>query len=118
VETCSQTFSKTWRIFPKSHGFFSFVQFGLRPDSSKHHIRVCVCLTDQFAFFSRADSGVLLATINVQFKCPLLPSPSINPPRMSSEIKQHPPPEYRQLKTIRTLLQQAPAALENFACPS
>jgi hypothetical protein len=45
---------------------FAIVQFGLRSDTSKHHIRVCVCLAAQFAFFSRADSGVLLTTINAQ----------------------------------------------------
>ena len=48
------------------HMFAIIVQFGLRPDASKHHIRVCACLTTQFVFFSRADSGVLLTTINVQ----------------------------------------------------
>jgi hypothetical protein len=79
---------------------FAIVQFGLRPDTSKHHIRVCVCLTAQFAFFSRADSGVLLAAINVQVSSSTLSI--INPPRMSPEIKRHPPPEYRQFKTIRT----------------
>ncbi len=42
------------------------VRFDLRPNSSKHHIRVCVCLTAQFAFFSRADSDVLLTVINAQ----------------------------------------------------
>ena len=51
--------------FPAEH-IFAIVQFGLRPDALKHHIRVCACLTAQFAFFSRADSGVLLAVINVQ----------------------------------------------------
>ena len=49
-------------VFPSEH-MFAIVQFGLRPDDSKHHIRVCVCLTAQFVFFSRADSGVLLTTI-------------------------------------------------------
>jgi hypothetical protein len=33
------------------------VQFGLRPEVSKHHIRVCDCLTVQFAFSIRSDSG-------------------------------------------------------------
>ena len=37
----------------------TIVHFGLRPNASKHHIRVCACLAAQFAFFSRADSGVL-----------------------------------------------------------
>jgi hypothetical protein len=45
---------------------FTIVRYGLRPNASKHHIRVCSCLTVQFAFFSRADSGVLLTTINLQ----------------------------------------------------
>jgi hypothetical protein len=34
--------------------------------SASHHIRVCACLAAQFAFFSRADSGVLLTAINAQ----------------------------------------------------
>jgi hypothetical protein len=52
-------------VFPAEH-MFAIVQFGLHPDSSKHHIRVCACLSTQFVFFSRADSGVLLSSINVQ----------------------------------------------------
>ena len=44
----------------------TIVHFGLRPNVSKHHIRVCACLAAQFAFFSRADSGVLLTAINAQ----------------------------------------------------
>jgi hypothetical protein len=54
-------------VFP-AENMFAIVQFGLRSDASKHHIRatVCVCLTTQFAFFSHADSGVLLSAINVQ----------------------------------------------------
>jgi hypothetical protein len=51
--------------FPAEH-MFAIVQFGLRPDASNHQVRVCACLTVQFAFFSRADSGVLLTVINVQ----------------------------------------------------
>ena len=50
--------------FPSEH-MFAIVQFGLRPDTSKHHIRVCVCLSAQFGFFSHPDSGVLLSDINV-----------------------------------------------------
>jgi hypothetical protein len=42
------------------------VQFGLRPDASRHHIQECACLAAHFAFFSRADSGVLLTVINAQ----------------------------------------------------
>ncbi len=45
---------------------FTIVHFGLRPNASRYHIRVCACLTTQFAFFSRVDSGVLLTTINEQ----------------------------------------------------
>jgi hypothetical protein len=45
---------------------FTIVRYGLRPNASKHHIRVCACLAAQFAFFSRADSGVLLTAINAQ----------------------------------------------------
>ena len=51
--------------FPAEH-MFAIVQFGLRPDASKHQVRVCACLAAQFAFFSRADSGVLLTAINAQ----------------------------------------------------
>ena len=85
--------------FPAEH-MFVIVQFGLRPDASNHHIRVCVCLSAQFAFFSRADSGVLLSTINVQTSDSTF---SINQSTNNvGEIKEHPPPEYRQLKTILT----------------
>ncbi len=52
-------------VFPAEH-MFTIVRYGLRPNASKHHIRVCACLTTQFAFFSRADSGVLLTVINAQ----------------------------------------------------
>jgi hypothetical protein len=44
----------------------TIVMYGLRPDASKHQIRVCACLAAQSAFFSRADSGVLLTAINAQ----------------------------------------------------
>ena len=46
-------------VFPAEHMFTTVIMFGRRPNASKHHIRVCVCLAAQFAFFSRADSGVL-----------------------------------------------------------
>jgi hypothetical protein len=52
-------------VFPAEH-MFTNVRYALRPNVSKHHIRVCACLEAQFAFFSRADSGVLLTVINVQ----------------------------------------------------
>ena len=52
-------------VFPAEH-MVTIVHFGLRPNASKHHIRVCACLTSQFVFFSRADSGVLLTVINAQ----------------------------------------------------
>ncbi len=42
------------------------MQFGLRPDAYRHHIQECACLAVHFAFFSRADSGVLLTAINAQ----------------------------------------------------
>jgi hypothetical protein len=51
--------------FPAGH-MFTIVLYGLRPNASKHHIRVCACLAAQYAFFSRADSGVLLTVINAQ----------------------------------------------------
>jgi hypothetical protein len=51
--------------FPAEY-MFAIVQFGLRPDVSKHHIRVCASLTAQFVFFILTDSGVLLSGINVQ----------------------------------------------------
>jgi hypothetical protein len=53
-------------VFPAEH-MFTIVMYGLRPNASRHHIRVCACLTSQFVFFSRADSGVLLTVINVHF---------------------------------------------------
>jgi hypothetical protein len=43
---------------------FTIVMFGLRPNASRYLIRVCACLAMQFAFFSRADSGVLLTAID------------------------------------------------------
>jgi hypothetical protein len=49
--------------FPTEH-MLTIVMYGLRPDASKHQIRVCACLVAQFAFFSRADSGVHLTAIN------------------------------------------------------
>ena len=42
--------------FPTEH-MLTIVMYGLRPNASKHQIRVCACLVAQFAFFSRADSG-------------------------------------------------------------
>ncbi len=51
--------------FPAEH-MFTIVRYCLRPNASKHHIRVCACLVAQFAFFCRADSGVLLTVINAQ----------------------------------------------------
>jgi hypothetical protein len=39
--------------FPSEH-MFTIVIYDLRPNSSKHHIRVYVCLTTQFSFFSRS----------------------------------------------------------------
>jgi hypothetical protein len=52
-------------VFPSEH-IFTIVRYGLRPNASKHHIRVCACLAEQFAFFSRTDSGFLLTAINAQ----------------------------------------------------
>ncbi len=52
-------------VFDTEH-MFTIVMYGLRPNASRHHIRVCACLVAQFAFFSRADSGVLLTVINAQ----------------------------------------------------
>jgi hypothetical protein len=52
-------------VFPEEH-MFTNVRYALRTNVSKHHIRVCACLAAQFAFFSRADSGVLLTVINTQ----------------------------------------------------
>jgi hypothetical protein len=51
--------------FPAEH-MFAIVQFGLRPDASRYHIQGCAGLAAQFAFFSRADSSVLLTAINDQ----------------------------------------------------
>jgi hypothetical protein len=52
-------------VFPVEH-MFTIVMYGLRPNASRHHIRVCACLTAQFVFFSRTDSGVLLTAVNDQ----------------------------------------------------
>ena len=52
-------------VFPVEH-MVTVVHFDLRPNTSKHHIRVCACLAAQFTFFSRTDSGVLLTDINEQ----------------------------------------------------
>jgi hypothetical protein len=49
----------------KKH-MFTIVMYDLRPNAFRHHIRVCACMTAQFAFFSRDDSGVLLTVINDQ----------------------------------------------------
>jgi hypothetical protein len=51
--------------FPAEH-MLTIVMYGLRPNASKPQIRVCACLAAQFAFFSRADSGVLLTAVNAQ----------------------------------------------------
>ena len=45
--------------FPASY-MLSILKHGLKDTTSSHHIRVCACLTAQFAFFSRADSGINL----------------------------------------------------------
>ena len=42
---------KSTTTFPVEH-MFTIVIYDLRPNASKHHIRVYVCLTTQFAFFS------------------------------------------------------------------
>ena len=60
---CSNRIKVT--AFPAEH-MVTIVHFGLRPNASKHHIRVCACLAAQFVFFSRSDSGVLLTAINAQ----------------------------------------------------
>ena len=52
-------------VFPAEH-MFTIVMYGLRPNASRHRIRVCACLVSQLAFFSRADSGVLLTAIMAQ----------------------------------------------------
>jgi hypothetical protein len=52
--------------FPAEHMFTIVVTYGPRPNAFRHHIRVCACLAAQFAFFSRADSGVLLTAIMAQ----------------------------------------------------
>jgi hypothetical protein len=43
----------------------SILRHGLQDSSSSHHVRVCACLTAQFAFFSRADSGINLLAEDV-----------------------------------------------------
>ncbi len=85
--------------FPAEH-MVTIVHFGLRPNASKHDIRVCACLAAQFVFFSRADSGVLLTAINAQVSDSTVPS--IRQSRMSHAIKVYPLRECPQLKTIPT----------------
>jgi hypothetical protein len=72
--------------FPAEH-MLTIVMYGLRPNASKYQIRVCACLAAQFAFFSRADSGVLLTVINAQVSDTR--SPSIRLPRISLGTKPH-----------------------------
>ncbi len=72
--------------FPAEH-MLTIVMYGLRPNASKYQIRVCACLAAQFAFFSRADSGVLLTAINAQVSDTR--SPSIRLPRISLGTKPH-----------------------------
>ena len=63
----------------------------------------CVCVSDCSICLLQPRRYLQVSFWQIStFKCPLLPSPSINPPKMSPEIKRHPPPEYRQLKTIHT----------------
>jgi hypothetical protein len=64
---------------------------------------VCACLAAQFAFFSRADSGVLLTDINVQGTSSTF---SINQSAKNVARIQAAPssslPECSQFKTIQT----------------
>ncbi len=50
--------------FPAS--YMSIIIHGLKDITSSHHVRVCVCLTSQFAFYSRADSGINLLAEDVE----------------------------------------------------
>ena len=50
--------------FPASY-MLSILTHGLLDTTSSHHVRVCACLTAQFAFFSRADSGINLLAEDV-----------------------------------------------------
>jgi hypothetical protein len=43
----------------------SILTHGLLDTTSSHHVRVCACLTAQFAFFSKADSGINLLAEDV-----------------------------------------------------
>jgi hypothetical protein len=52
---------------------------GLQDTTSSHHVRLCACLTAQFDFFSRADSGINLLAEDVR---------STSRPRISSVLKQ------------------------------
>jgi hypothetical protein len=77
---------------------------------------VCACLAAQFAFFSRADSGVLLTVINVQATSSTF---SINHSATNvARIKLLPLPECFSSRRFRQLCQQASAALENAVCSS
>ena len=76
---------------------------------------VCVCLTAQFVFFSRTDSGVLLAAINVQVSASTL---SINQSAKNVARNQAAPSSRVSIVSSRRstqLLQQVPSALENSA---
>ena len=103
--------------FPAEHKF-TIVQFGLRPDVFKHHIRVCDCLLAQFAFFNHTDSGVhvLLSTINAQVSTSTFSinqsSKNItrNQAAPSSRVSSPQDDPHNCFNKLQTL--------ENFACPS
>ncbi len=87
--------SCSFENFTTQEHMFTIVRYGLRPNASKHHIRVCACLTAHFDFFSRAASGVLLTVINAQVSDTTLSI--IRQSRMSYTIKLHPLRECLQL---------------------
>jgi hypothetical protein len=69
------------------------------PSTTSVSVRVCLLNSHSSAALIQGSFWQLST-----FKRPLLRSPSINPPRMSTEIKQHPPPEPRVDRLELTIL--------------
>jgi hypothetical protein len=82
--------------FPAEH-MFIIVMFGLRPNASKHQIRVRQLKSPSSVVLIQVSSG--LPSV---LKSPTLRSASIRQPRISHAIKQNPLRECPQNKTIPT----------------
>jgi hypothetical protein len=90
--------------FPAEH-MFTIVHFGLRPNASKHHIRVCACLAAQFAFFSLAQFAIFSRGTTFRFplncrQCSVLRLYALHQSGSQECRKLHPLRECPQLKTI------------------